>query len=587
MLPKQQFMMVTALIFGKKKPVAALGSSAARANAQENKESETEKDEDKRPNQLQLAAAAAAAGGGPQITLTSTSQRRDSTLAPTATVPVPMKQKPSNCKLLISERKMNVASSSSTISLPTKLNNGVPMINIREKMPIIQLPLPEEQKWIKSFNELKQFQEINKRMPNEGDNIFSTSMPFPSQYPKMEELLKWMTQQRHEYKRYLEGEETTLSEPRVYLLRSIGILDDMNEIKAVTNERRCIFGGCRRVANESLYCTEHRGTCESVTDQTQHDKPTEYKSSESSCAKRQKLNNTGELHTNREAHHTLKSPPELECRAMTTLVELAAETVAKEVRYLALESSTEKAELAIKRFAMDIYYPMLYTSFKEQGTETSYSALRVLISTLLAIREMLIINSEKFFPFETTKDSSTHKESDEEATSKLISRDIACAVVQNSAKALQRKSPDIFLKLKISNQDSLFDQYLETSKSYDSKGEEFQFALGRVDARYQTAKGSHLGERESIMARTGFNYAREQHPLIQHNDGTTTGLDDSQPVPNVCFFVMGGDETKSEKNEISKSINHVEESHNVMKDERAKKIYELKHRYEGVSKHNR
>jgi hypothetical protein len=274
---------------------------------------------------------------------------------------------------------------------------------------------------------------------------------------------------------------------------------------------------------------------------------------------------------------------------MATLVELAAETVAKEVRYLALESSTEKAELAIKRFAMDIYYPMLYTSFTEQGTETSYSALRVLISTLIAIREMLIINSEKFFPFETPKDSSTHKESDEEATSKLISRDIACAVVKNSAKALQRKSPDIFLKLQVSNEDSLFDQYLEASKSYDSKGDEFQFALGRVDARavYQTAKGSQLGERESIMARTGFNYAREHHPLIQHNDGTSTGLrDDSQPVPNVCFFVMGGDETKSEKNEISKSINNVEESHDVMKDERVKKIHELKRRYEGVSKHN-
>ena len=90
------------------------------------------------------------------------------------------------------------------------------------------------------------------------------------------------------------------------------------------------------------------------------------------------------------------------------------------------------------------------------------------------------------------------------------------------------------------------------------------------------------------MARTGFNYAREQHPLIQHNDGTTTGLsDDSQPVPNVCFFVMGGDETKSAKDEISKSINNVEECHDVMKDERVKKIYEVKRRYEGTSKHNR
>jgi hypothetical protein len=566
--------MVTALLFGKKKRVSVaalgLGSSAgarAQAQAQETNKDKSEKDEDKRP-----------AGGGLQnITVTSTSQRRDSSTS--------SQQKPSNGKMIISEkRKMNVASSSSsTISLPTKLNNGV-LPNIREnKMPIIQLP--EEQKWIKSFNELKTFQEINKRMPNEGDNIFS-------KYPKMDELLKWITQQRHEYKRYLKGEETALSQSRVYLLRNIGILDDMNEIKAVTNERRCIIGGCRRVvANESLYCTEHRGAGESVTDQTQHNKPTEYKSSETSYAKRQKHNDTGELHTNTNgAQHTLKSPPELECRAMTTLVELAAETVAKEVRYLALESSTEKAELAIKRFAMDIYYPMLYTSFKEQGTETSYSALRVLISTLIAIREMLIINSEKFFPFETPKDSSTHKESGEEATSKLISRDIACAVVQNSAKALQRKSPDIFLKLKVSNEDSLFDQYLEASKSYDSKGDEFQFALGRVDARavYQTAKGSQLGERESIMARTGFNYAREHHPLIQHNDGTSTGLrDDSQPVPNVCFFVMGGDETKSEKNEISKSINNVEESHDVMKDERVKKIHELKRRYEGISKHNR
>ena len=452
---------MTALIFGKKKPVAvaALGSAAARAQAQENKDkSEKDEDKNKRPNQLQLAAAAAAAGGKLQnITVASTSKRRDSTSSS-------QQNKPSNSKM-ISERKMNVdVASSSTISLPTKLNNRVP--DIREKVPVIQPP--EAENWIESFNELKQFQEINNRLPNEGDNIIlSTSVPFPqyrTKYPKMEELLKWMTQQRHEYKRYLEGEETALSESRVYLLQSIGILDDMNEIKAVTNERRCIFGGCRRVANESLYCTEHRGACESVTDQTQHNKPTEYKSSESSYAKRQKLNNIRELHTN-GAQHTLKSPPELECRAITTLVELAAETVAKEVRYLALESSTEKAELAIKRFAMDIYYPMLYTSFKEQGTETSYSALRVLISTLLAIREMLIINSEKFFPFETTKDSSTHKESDEEASSKLISRDIACAVVQNSAKALQRKSPDIFLKLKISNQDSLFDQSVTVNTS--------------------------------------------------------------------------------------------------------------------------
>lgn len=217
---------------------------------------------------------------------------------------------------------------------------------------------------------------------------------------------------------------------------------------------------------------------------------------------------------------------------------------------------------------------------------SSFSSDRVLLSTLLALQEMLVINADKFFSFAGLKDSSTEKkESGEEADSKLT-RDFARAVVQNAAKRLQRMTSDVSLKQIIPNQDCVFDQYLEASRSYDTKGEDFQLALGRLDASstYRNAKGSKLSARESIMARTSFNYARKQHRLIREDDASG-GRTEAHPAPNACaIFVMGESESvgkESVRKEEQTSVN-VEARHHKRTEVRESRIRLLKRYYDDL-----
>jgi len=307
-------------------------------------------------------------------------------------------------------------------------------------------------------------------------------------------------------------------------------------------------------------------------------------------AKRYKSNDGGrELTTNPTAtangtQLVLKSPPEeISNRededVIVKIVKLAANAVAKEVRYLGLQSSTDHVESAIKRFAVEVYCPLLYSSKEQSKGASPHSADRVLLSTFLALRDMLLINAEKFFPFAGLKDSCTQKESGDEANLKLT-RDFASAVVQNAVKRLQRMSADVFVKHIIPNQDRVFDQYLEASRSYDSKGEDFQIALGRLDATatYLNAKGSKLSARESIMARTSFNYAREQHPLIRE-DNSSIGQKEAHVAPNACVvFVMGESENVKKKDIPYASVN-VDARHVERKEARESRIRLLKRRY--------
>eukprot|EP00985_Skeletonema_marinoi_P027514 scaffold22729_cov84-Skeletonema_marinoi.AAC.1 len=382
--------------------------------------------------------------------------------------------------------------------------------------------MSKEEKWIKTFNALKEYQKHHGSLPTaEWDN---------GKTVEELDLTTWMVQQSSQYQKHLEGKKSTLSSTCIELLRSIGMCDE--PVRKGKSKKRCMFWGCKRAlgAYESFHCAEHKNVYTSTPPHpfTNTSTSTSAYSTSKPAVKRQKKKageSSSKSSTKPSANgtkHRLKSPPEetlkkrsppketsrIEEDDIVKVVKLAADAVAKEIRYLGLKSPTDHAESAIRRFAVEVYCPLLYSSKARSMGTSSFSSDRL-------------------------KDSSTEKkESGEEADSKLT-RDFARAVVQNAAKRLQRMTSDVSLKQIIPNQDCVFDQYLEASRSYDTKGEDFQLALGRLDASstYRNAKGSKLSARESIMARTSFNYARKQHRLIREDDASG-GRTEAHPAPN-------------------------------------------------------
>mmetsp|Transcript_21153 Transcript_21153/g.42446 ORF Transcript_21153/g.42446 Transcript_21153/m.42446 type:complete len:618 (-) Transcript_21153:933-2786(-) len=460
--------------------------------------------------------------------------------------------------------------------------------------------MSKEEKWIKTFNALKEYQKHHGSLPTaEWDN---------GKTVEELDLTTWMVQQSSQYQKHLGGKKSTLSSTCIELLRSIGMCDE--PVRKGKSKRRCMFWGCKRAlgAYESFHCAEHKNVYTSTPPHpfTNTSTSTSAYSTSKPAVKRQKKKageSSSKSSTKPSANgtkHRLKSRPEetlkkisppketsrIEEDDIVKVVKLAADAVAKEIRYLGLKSPTDHAESAIKRFAVEVYCPLLYSSKARSMGTSSFSSDRVLLSTLLALQEMLVINADKFFSFAGLKDSSTEKkESGEEADSKLT-RDFARAVVQNAAKRLQRMTSDVSLKQIIPNQDCLFDQYLEASRSYDTKGEDFQLALGRLDASstYRNAKGSKLSARESIMARTSFNYARKQHRLIREDDASG-GRTEAHPAPNACaIFVMGESESvgkESVRKEEQTSVN-VEARHHKRTEVRESRIRLLKRYYDDL-----
>ena len=616
--------MVTALVFGKPLPRTTPASSAAK---------EKEKEDDKknqswengsgseRDTTTTTAAAPATARGKPPSSDSMynndcqklSAQRRQNdggfaaTAATTTTAPTPT-QTQSKLPATANTNKRSTLKIQNGDIVPLMPNKSAPMRPLKhdevkgsinsngEKFPKNQISahpaaaavsttnavvptrntLPGEEERIKTFDGMKEYQYQHGRIPTDsGKSNFDFA----------------------DLQSYLEGKKRFNA--RTDLLRSIGMLDKA-AIK-VGGKRMCMFRGCKRELgdDESLYCAGHSNGYGIVYTPTpnplalgDHSTSIDTYNTSKPAAKKAKVGSDGmpskssSTSSSNDTKYTLKSPPEeiknggnpvetsnIEGEDEAKVVKLAADAVAKELRYLSLQSPTDHIESSVKKFAIEVYYPLLHSS-KERERSTgasSYSASRVLLSTLLALQEMLIINADKFFPLAGLKDSSAEKERDEKVNSKLA-RDFAGAVIQNAAKRLQRMTSDV-----IPNQDCLFDQYLETSRRYDSKGEDYQLALERLDASatYRNAKGSTLGERESIMARTSFNFAREQHPLIREDQPT------AHPSPNACaVFVMG--KSKSEKKEVTSQMGlNIETRHHKRTQARESRIRSLKY-YNGL-----
>ncbi len=181
--------------------------------------------------------------------------------------------------------------------------------------------------------------------------------------------------------------------------------------------------------------------------------------------------------------------------------------------------------VAVRRFVLEVYCPYLLSAKKNTGNKFP-NADRIRLSTLLAIREMLIMNADKLFTFSNLKRSSI-------STSERmhLSRIFADAIVRNAAKRLHlADQPEELL---------FIDKFLQTMKDYDTNGKAFQFSLARVDAMtiYAYQGGVEMGAEESIVAKVGFNYARERHPLLYNcsvtdgdGDGDGEGFDQKEPI---------------------------------------------------------
>jgi len=208
-----------------------------------------------------------------------------------------------------------------------------------------------------------------------------------------------------------------------------------------------------------------------------------------------------------------------------------------------IESSSSKASdvqtlvFAVKKFVLEVYCPFLLSAKNNTGNN-SPSADRICASTLLAIREMMIMNAEKLFTFSSLKQVSGTRGNRDKT---YLSHVFANAIVRNTAKRYQSLQPE----------SHFFADFVQATQSYDSSSYEFQFSLDQADVRseYAYPGGEKVGEEESVLAKVSFNYAMTRHPLLQtknlalKGDGqlgvTQKEKSLSPPAPTACaaFYI--------------------------------------------------
>lgn len=186
--------------------------------------------------------------------------------------------------------------------------------------------------------------------------------------------------------------------------------------------------------------------------------------------------------------------------------------------------------MAVRRFALGVYRPFLLSAMKSMGNK-SPNADRIRLSTLLAIREMLIMNAGKLFTIPFIRGSSISMRE-----RNYLSHVSANTIVRNTAKKLHARQPE----------GHFFADFIKATHSYDTKSDDFQFSLARADVRsvHVHPMGKRVGQEESLLAKVSFNCARARHPLLCNRtftlkDGAKERLvknerSINQPVASAC-----------------------------------------------------
>ena len=143
---------------------------------------------------------------------------------------------------------------------------------------------------------------------------------------------------------------------------------------------------------------------------------------------------------------------------------------------------------------------------------------RVFVSVLLNLREVMILNAEKFF---SIKNNIMDDCNDDD-----IFRAYLCANTLILS-AMQRLEPE-------SVRESLLCQFEDAAQKYDTAHGDFASCLQRADACSLgvTPTGRELPREENIAWRISHNFTRNSHPLIQKQQ-LIDGF--KPPSPNACY----------------------------------------------------
>ena len=212
--------------------------------------------------------------------------------------------------------------------------------------------------------------------------------------------------------------------------------------------------------------------------------------------------------------------------------------------------------LVVERFALEVYYPFLIASKKAMRNESPRSE-RVLVSTLLAIREMLIMNGAKFFSLSAMVRSTiavhkSHQGNMDYFT--FLACNIASLIVRLAAYRVRH----------LQQGEQFYAAFFEAARNYDLNSDDFQFSLRKADARstYVLPEGSTLSHEESMVMKVSFNMGRARHPLI-YNEPHSQQRDANNfvlPRASVCTAFIIEADLLEEKRATTPEISHEDEN---------------------------
>lgn len=193
--------------------------------------------------------------------------------------------------------------------------------------------------------------------------------------------------------------------------------------------------------------------------------------------------------------------------------------------------------LAVERFVADVYFPHLIAA-KSRMRSMPPTSDRIIISILLAIREMMTMNADRLF-------SSVHQ---------VNVHAYAGAIVHVCAK----KMSSIMSTFSVEN-------FLSAIQGYDSRREDFRYSAVETDARAVCIlpDGTKQSKEENIVARTSCNFTRSKHPLsfnkkILTKEDASNSLHKSYssaaPCPNaLAAMLMKPQDIKSDISKIDRA----------------------------------
>ena len=155
---------------------------------------------------------------------------------------------------------------------------------------------------------------------------------------------------------------------------------------------------------------------------------------------------------------------------------------------------------------------------------------RILIASLLSLREVIVMNGKNIFGIE-------HEDDDDMESYIIKIQSLATALILNAVMRLDDANTNA-TKTKSEKElhAGLAKEFLRTITEYDGAGEEFASCLKRIDMRAIgiTPDGKLMKKTENLVYRVAYNTARLDHPLIKKSKQSSIfGV--GTPAPNAAF----------------------------------------------------